>query len=193
MGSILLASAGATAWDEEGRLQGSRSVPLSLHGREKMQEIAGQILEMPVCAVYTGQSRHCLESARILAQGGRKPPVRCLGALSEVNQGLWEGLRIEELERQYARAYRAWLHSPATVRPPQGETIAQAYDRVRTALAGLARRHRQELVAIVAPRLLSALIQCCLRGLGPDSVWQIYREDTTWEILSVPTSFVGRA
>jgi probable phosphoglycerate mutase len=190
--SILLASAGTTAWDEEGRLQGSRSLPLSDGGRSQMQLLAGQFSDMPLRAVYTGSSRHCLESARIIAQG-KRVPVRCLQTLSEVNQGLWEGLRLEELERQYARAYRLWLRDACAVRPPHGETIRQAYERVRHAVASLSRRHHDQLVAIVAPRLLRALIQCCLRGLGPEDVWEVYREDAAWEILQIPDTLIGRA
>ena len=192
MNSILLASAGRTTWDEEGRLVGSRSLPLSTQGRQAMQQIAGQLHEIPVSVIYTGHSRYCLESARILAQGSRVP-VKCLDAFAEVNQGVWEGLRLAELEHQYARAYRTWLHNPAAICPPHGENLVHAYERVRSALATLARRHRGQLIGIVAPRLLGALIQCCLRGLGVESVWQIYREDVTWEILPVPDSFVGRA
>jgi len=190
--SILLANAGVTAWDEEGRLQGRRSVPLSARGREDMEQLAEELLGMPLRVVYTGRSRHCLESARILAQGKRLP-VRSLRSLCEVDQGLWEGLRLQELERQFSRAYRAWLRDPEAVRPPQGETITQAYERVRDALARLTRRHRDQLIAIVAPRLVGALIQCCLRGLGPGAVWQIYREDTAWEIFAVPDGPIGRA
>lgn len=190
--AIVLASAGATSWDEEGRLLGSRSIPLSLQGRHQMEQVARQLGQLPVRTIYTGHSRHCLESARILSQTSGAP-VRCLRQLCEVNQGLWEGLLLKELERTYARAYRAWLRQPCRVRPPGGESIVQAYERVRLVLADLARRHREQLVVIVAPRLLRALIQCCLRGLGPEVVWDLYREDAAWEVIQVPGTQIGRA
>ena len=193
MGSILLAAAGATEWDEERRLQGSRSLPLSERGREQVREVAEQLGVMPLRAVYTGSSRHCLESARILAHGRRRVRVRCLDAFAEVNQGLWEGLRLDEIERRYASSYRAWLADPKAVRPPDGETVAQAFERVRQAIGWVVRHHRDQLVAIVAPRLLRALIQCCLRGRGPEAVWDLYREDAQWEVFSVPDAIEGRA
>jgi broad specificity phosphatase PhoE len=192
MGSILLASAGATVWDDEQRLQGSRSIPLSEQGRQQVQEVSRQLAEMPLRTVYTGNSRHCLESARILAQG-RRCRVRCIDALAEVNHGLWEGLSLRELERRYERSYRAWLRDPQAVQPPEGESIADAYARVKQAVGWIVRRHREQLVAIVAPRLLRALIQCCLRGRGPEAVWDLYREDAQWEVFSVPDRFEGRA
>ena len=191
MGSILLAGAGSTAWEDEQRLLGSRSLPLSERGRQEVRSIAEQLAEMPVRTIYTAHSRHCLESARILAEGGRTR-VRCLDDLGEVNHGLWEGLALSDLERCYARAYRAWRADPASVRPPDGETIAQAYGRVKRALGWILRRHREQLVGIVAPRLLRALIQCCLRGRGPEAVWELYREDASWEVFSVPDT-LGRA
>lgn len=192
MGSILLAAAGTTAWDEQRRLQGSRSLPLSPAGREQVQDMARQLAEMRLGVVYTGNSRHCLESARILAQDHRCR-VRCLDALAEVNHGLWEGLSLAELERRYERSYRAWLSDPGTVQPPDGESLAHAYARVHHALGWIVSRHREQLVAIVAPRLLRALIQCCLRGRGPEAVWDLYREDAQWEVFSVPDSIEGRA
>ena len=192
MSSILLAAAGTTQWDHDRRLQGSRSLPLSQEGRREVQQVAGQLADMPLKAIYTGNSTHCLESARILAQGHRLR-VRCLRTLAEVNQGLWEGLRLDELERCYAHSYRAWLRDPESVRPPQGETLTHAYERVRAVLVSIAQRHPHELAAIVAPRLLRALIQCCLRGLGPEAVWNLYREDAQWEVFSVPDGSAGRA
>jgi len=192
MGSILLAAAGTTAWDEEQRLQGSRSLPLSDQGREQVQGLASQFTDMPLRVVYTGNSRHCLESARILAQS-RRCRVRCLDALAEVNHGLWEGLSFRELERRYERSYRAWLRDPQAVRPPEGESIAQAHARVQQAIGWIVRRHREQLVAIVAPRLLRAIVQCCLRGRGPEDVWDLYREDAQWEVFSVPDRIEGKA
>ncbi|MFW6163148.1 MAG: histidine phosphatase family protein [Planctomycetota bacterium] len=192
MGSILLAPAGTTAWDEQRRLQGSRSLPLSPTGRERVHEMASQLTEMPLRTVYTGNSRHCLESARILAQDCRCR-VRCLDALAEVNHGLWEGLPLAELERRYQRSYRAWLREPEAVQPPEGESLAHAYARAHRALGWIVHRHRDHLVGVVAPRLMRALIQCCLRGRGPEAVWDLYREDAQWEVFSVPDSIEGRA
>ena len=190
MRSILLAAAGTSVWDEERRLQGGRSLPLSALGRDQVRRVAHQLAEMPVRVIYTGSSLHCRESAEILGEG-RRARIRVLGDLGEVDQGLWEGLRFDELERQYARAYRTWLHNPSAVRPPAGETIEQAYGRARAAVARLARRHRRGLVVVVAPRLFGALLQCCLRGL--DDVWVVYREETNWELLAVPEDLLGKA
>lgn len=192
MGSILLAAAGTTPWDEQRRLLGSRSLPLSPTGREQVHDVARQLAEMPVRVIYTGNSRHCLESARILAQDHRCR-VRCLDALAEVNHGLWEGLPVAEIEGRYQRSYRAWLREPQAVVPPEGESLTEAYARVHRALGWIVRRHREQLVAVVAPSLLRALIQCWLRGRGPEAVWDLYREDAQWEVFSVPDGIEGRA
>jgi len=192
MGSILLAAAGATAWDEEQRLQGCRRLPLPERGREQVGRLARELTDLPLRAVYTGRSGHCVESARILAQG-RRCRVRTLDALEEVDQGLWEGLRLDDIERRYERSYRAWLREPHNVVPPDGEGLADAYARVEQAIGWIAGHHRGQLVAIVAPRLLRALIQCCLRRRGPEAVWDLYREDAQWEVFSVPDRFEGTA
>ena len=192
MGSILLAAAGATTWDEEERLLGSRSLPLSESGRQQVHDLARQLIDMPLRVIYTGNSRHCLESARILAQGHRCR-VRCLDAFAEVNHGLWEGLSFCELERRYPRSYRAWLRDPSAVQPPDGETVAQAYGRLSGAIRWIVRRHREELVGVVAPNLLRALAQCCLRGRGPEAAWDLSREDAQWEVFSVPDRIEGIA
>jgi len=190
--ALVLATAGTTAWDEEGRVLGSRSIPLSPLGRGQMEQMAKQLGQFPVRVIYTGQSRHCLESARILARA-TGATVRCLRELSEVNQGLWEGLLRREVERTYPKAYRAWLREPCRVRPPAGESIVQAYERARAVLADLSRRHRGQVVTIVAPRLLRGLIRCCLRGVGPEAVWEACREEADWEVIRMPGEEIGRA
>lgn len=192
MGSILLAAAGATTWDESRRLQGSRSLSLSQRGREQVQALARQLEQMPLRVVYTGKSRHCLESARILAHDHRAR-VRCLDALADLDHGLWEGLSLGEVDRRYRRSYRAWLRDPGAVLPPDGESLAHAYARALRTVGWVVRRHREGLVGIVAPGLLHALIQCCLRGRGPEHVGDLRREAAQWEVFSVPDRIEGRA
>jgi len=192
LNALVVATAGKTSWDEEGRLLGSRSIPLSPLGRAQVERVASQLEQFPFRVIYTGHSRHCLESARILAQTCGAS-VRCLRELCEVNQGLWEGLLIREVERTYPRSYRAWLREPCSVRPPAGESIVQAYERARAVLATLSRRHRGQVVAIVAPQLLRALIRCCLRGLGPEAVWDLYDEEADWEVIQMPGREIGKA
>jgi len=103
LNALVVATAGKTSWDEEGRLLGSRSIPLSPLGRAQMEQLARQLEQFPLRVIYTGHSRYCLESARILAQTCGAT-VRCLHELCEVNQGLWEGLLLREIERTYPKS-----------------------------------------------------------------------------------------
>ncbi|MFW6107333.1 MAG: histidine phosphatase family protein [bacterium] len=192
MSSILLAGPGTSVWEEQSRLQGTRSLPLSEPGREQVREVASQVARIPLRFIYTSPSEHCRESAEILGHG-RRTRIRCLDDLEEVDQGLWEGLELEELERQYGRAFRTWRHDPSKVRPPQGESMGEAYERARRLVRKLARRHGDEVVVIVAPRLMRALIQCCLRGLGPEDAWKVYQEKSDWEVVAVPDQLAGKA
>ena len=94
---------------------------------------------------------------------------RRIDELRNLDQGLWQGLQIEEIKRRNTKLFRQWIEDPRTICPPQGETVADAIDRVKTAFKPLVRRHQDgDSFGLVVGEPLARLISCILkRGSRP--------------------------
>lgn len=76
------------------------------------------------------------ETASILAEGR---PVRLDDRVVELSWGAWEGRRVADLETDPASGFRPTGDLGPDERPPGGESATEAWERVRPALARIAR------------------------------------------------------
>ena len=106
---------GSTAWNEEGRMQGRRDVPLSDRGRAEVEAWRTGMSEaspIPKSAPwYSSPLRRAVETAEILSGA----PPQCEPALIEMDWGDWEGFRLDELRAAPWRGVRAQRSEPAWI------------------------------------------------------------------------------
>ena len=182
MARLLLMTAGQTEWDRYGRIRGDLDVPLSDRGTAAVRKSADQIARHNLTAIYTSGGLCTSQTAEILA-APRGIPVKKRGAFRDLNCGLWQGLRAADVRRRFRRTYEQWQRSPVGVRPPQGETIEDAFERVRAEVQAILRRHPDDTVAIVTSKVVRALIQCFLKEITIDQLWEVCTEAAEWEIV----------
>ena len=86
-------------------------------------------------------------------------------AFREQDFGAWTGRRHGELEHELGAAYREFWKSPASNRPPGGESFVDQIDRAR---AGLAVLPAGDAVLVVHSGTIRAMLAIAL-DLAPDS------------------------
>jgi len=162
MTQVVLIRPGATVYDEQNRVQGVLDLPLSDRGRAEVATLAERVAEIELAALYCGPSQSALRTAEVV---GRALGLRCrrIDELRNLDQGLWQGLQIEEIRRRHLKIFRQWLDDPFTVQPPQGECFEHALDRIQTALRPIIKRHRDEAIGLVACDPIAQLIAAQLR------------------------------
>ena len=167
MTQVVLIRPGATAYDEQNRVQGILDIPLSERGRAEVVRLAETLarLEPPavtLAALYCGPGESVIRTAEVVGKTlGLRP--RRIDDLRNLDQGLWQGLQRDEIKRRNLKVFRQWLDDPVTVCPPQGETIASALQRIKAALRPLFRRHSDEAIGLVVAEPIAQLIACHLR------------------------------
>jgi broad specificity phosphatase PhoE len=166
MAQVLLIRAGTTLYDEQNRVQGTLDIPLSERGRAEAtrlaESLAGSPDRPPLSALYCGPGESVVRTAETLGKAlGLKP--RRVDELRNLDQGLWQGLQVEEIKRRNTKLFRQWIEDPRTICPPQGEMVEDALDRVKIALKPLFRRHPEERFGLVVGEPLARLISCLLR------------------------------
>ena len=166
MTQVVLIRPGATVYDEQNRVQGILDIPLSERGRAEVARLAaalpGALEGEAPAALYCGPGESVVRTAEAVGKAlGLRP--RRIDELRNLDQGLWQGLQLDEIKRRNLRVFRQWLDDPMTVCPPLGETVEDALDRVKAALKPLVKRHQGETLALVVADPLARLIAGYLR------------------------------
>lgn len=130
---IVLIRAGATEWDDAGRLVGAADLPLSASGRADLTTTLAPIDEESFCSVLCGPDEASRATAELVAHRA-DAKVRVVDNLGEVDLGLWEGLLATDVEDRYPKAYKQWLENPAGVLIPEGEPLPECRERLVLAL-----------------------------------------------------------
>jgi len=157
MTTVVLIRPGATAYDEQGRVQGILDVPLSDRGRAEVVALSASLAGLPLACLYCGPGESVTRTAEAVGRAvGLRP--RRVEELHNLDQGLWQGLQLEEIKRRNIKLFRQWLDDPLTICPPQGEPVEDALERIRSALKPLIRRHREEVVGLVVAEPIAQLI-----------------------------------
>ena len=171
---ILLVRSGATAWEAEGRLEGSTDLPLSDVGSAEVQSMMSAFAGTELRVVLSGPDMSSVETAQSLArQVGCK--TRSVEDLREVHMGLWEGVTRTELLDKHPKAAKSWEEDPSGVQIPEGEDLSEAQDRLVSALGKSLKKMRDVSpgVGLVVKPLAYALIRCWAQSVPISSLWSM--------------------
>jgi broad specificity phosphatase PhoE len=166
MCQVVLIRPGATIYDEQNRVQGVLDIPLSERGCGEVAWMAQNLVRTlggsALAALYCGPGENVVRTAEIVgkALGIR---VRRIDEFRNLDQGLWQGLQIDEIKRRNTKVFRQWMEDPETICPPQGETVEDAMERIKMAFKPLIRRHHDHAIGLVVGQPMAGMIGCYLR------------------------------
>jgi phosphoserine phosphatase len=161
MSTVVLVRPGCTDFDEQKRIQGSLELPLNDRGQCQLAKIVDAIRDQPVEAVVTGPCDPCRSTAEAVAHA-LDVTIKEKDALCNLDQGLWQGLCVDEIRKKFPKVFRQWKEAPSTVCPPEGETVGVAIERLMSALKKPLKKY--ECFVVVASEPLASLVSCTLRG-----------------------------
>jgi alpha-ribazole phosphatase len=185
MTRVYLIRHGQTTWNAERRYQGRRDAPLTELGRTQMRRLAAALASEPVRAVYTSPLGRCRWGAeRIAAQHGLEPIVE--PDLVELDHGILEGLRVDEMEDHVGTLVRRWWEDPAGVQLPGGESLEQARARAYGAFCRIVESHPDQIVVVVAHGGVNKLILLTLLQAPLSSYFRIQQHNGAVNLVEVP-------
>jgi len=176
MARMYVIQTGRTVWDEQARIESASGAPLADAGRRDVQVAAAELDVLSITTIYASNGQAEQETARALAERvGAK--VRTRKELRELDYGLWQGLTEAEIRHRQPKLFRQWSDAPNSVRPPGGETLPEALDRLKRAVRDIVKRHRNGNAVIVLRPVARALVKCLNNGGEMEGLWQ-YADDT---------------
>lgn len=145
--TILLIRHGQTDWNLERRWQGHYDTPLNAQGREQARRLARRLAGWPIKAIYSSDLARAAETAGVLGERLGVEPVLD-PVWRELHVGLFEGRTREEIREHFPEAWAQM--SQGFVEAPEGESVADLYQRVVPCFERLVTEHAGEMVAIVS-------------------------------------------
>jgi broad specificity phosphatase PhoE len=189
---IILCRHGETDWNVHGRYQGRTDVPLNERGRQQARDLARHLEEQTIHVVYSSTLERAYDTALEIAEP-RGLKVRRDHRLDEINQGLWEGMRHEEIMRHHPEKLAAWQDHPIDLRLPEGETLEEVRLRVRSALDDMMLLHQGHVICVVAHSVSMAVIKHELQGLSLRKALASLPANASFERIPVPEYDLIRA
>ena len=182
MVKIVLIRPGSTEFDEEGRIQGTLDVPLSEQGRQEIADAISPLRDEGIQAIYCSPCESAEESARVIADA-LNVKVKTLDNLQNLDQGLWQGMLVDDVRVKQPKVFRQWQGHPENVCPPGGEMIDDARQRVLLAINKLAKKHRDGVVGLVVPEPLTNVIASLMRDETIRDLWRT-NLGGSWEAIA---------
>lgn len=181
---VIVVRPGSTEFEEQGRIKGSLNIPLSAQGCAQAERTAGELNAKHIGMIYSSPGAAARQTAERLAKACDLK-VRIVDQLLNIDLGLWNGKRIDELKETQPRLYRQWQEHPETVCPPNGETLEGAKRRVIKSLQKIIRKNRSGTVAIVVPEPMATIVMSILSSTDLGDLWKAECTCGQWESIDV--------
>ena len=160
---LILIRHGETLWNKEKRVQGTTDIELSETGIEQARKLAVSLKSMAIGAIHASPLKRAHQTAAIINRfHGRD--IETHHELMEMDMGDFEGVSFKDLMARENEFLRRWIAEPASVRMPNGETLAELQNRAWRTIEEILRREENALV--VSHNFTIASILCRLRNIS---------------------------
>lgn len=127
-----------TFWNKEKRLQGCKDSPLSPEGMDNILALKEHIKNNHYDAIYSSPIKRAYDTAKLLFDN---QPIITDERIREMNFGLLEGQKIDEIPEKYKKTYHdLWCHPEISNGIPEGETYDEIEERVKDFLNDLVKK-----------------------------------------------------
>ncbi len=184
MVQIALIRPGTTDYDLQGRIQGRLDIPLNQQGLDQVTQAIDCLRGLSLVALYSSMCRSAQETAEIIGHA-LKLKAKPIDRLQNLDHGLWQGMRVDEVKRKQPKVYKQWQEHPENICPPNGEMLSAVIERTASTLDKLLRKHRFGAVGLVAPEPLASVIRSRLQGTDVGDMWKAINGCGRVEIIDV--------
>ncbi|HYS55484.1 MAG TPA: histidine phosphatase family protein [Thermoanaerobaculia bacterium] len=163
---VFLIRHGATELSAEDRFAGAVDVLLSEAGRDQARRLGSRLAQEKIAVAYASPMQRTIETARLVVQphGVAVTPV---DGIREIAHGRWEGMKRDEVEREFPQEYNRYEHDPFSFAPVGGESGLQVTARALPALLKIVEDHCDQRIVIVSHKATIRLLLSSLLGFDP--------------------------
>lgn len=154
--------------NSRGLYLGSRTnPPLSDLGVKQIERLKGLI---DTDNIYTSYLKRSIESGYILNN-----KIQKVKELNEIDFGLWDGLSMEEIQKNWNKEYSRWVINPVDYTPPEGESFTEFYKRVSSFVNRLKKTDKDATLVVHGGVIRTIIIYLLQLDIYRD-FWKFYTE-----------------
>ena len=143
---LILIRHGETDYSLQNRYCGFSNPSLNNKGIWQSKKLADGLGDLSPVKVYSSDLKRAYETAKIIF---RNNSIEKVVDLREMNFGLFEGLKYEEIVRKYPKLYRDWVDNPEKIKIPNGESLSDLRKRVKERLSFILSQQEGKTLAVV--------------------------------------------
>jgi len=177
---IVVCRHAATEHNLAKRFISTTDLPLSAHGRAQCEGLREALCRFSFKRCVVSPMRRCLETRELAASG---VPFEIEPALRETDFGSWEGWTLEWAELQAPQLLAQRRLDPVGFRPPGGESIEDAAERLRPVAQKL---RGEDSTLVIGHRVTLGILERLLRDLPLDSKEVGGLEPAEFTVVRVP-------
>lgn len=164
MTTIYLVRHGETEANRQFRFQGCTDLPLTADGLAQAERLAEALAEIPFDYAYSSPLPRAWNTAKIVNRP-HGVPLLPDPALLEVCGGLFEGQKMEVVQREWPEALRIWNEEYwRFVGPGMEEGVAAKYEQLQRALRRMAKNHPGQTLLLSAHGCIQRAFNCIIQG-----------------------------
>jgi 2,3-bisphosphoglycerate-dependent phosphoglycerate mutase len=150
-----------STFNAQGRIQGHLDPPLSELGRRQADAVARALGELPIEAIYASPLERAQRTVMPLA-ARRNLSIEIDPRLIEINAGIFQGRRIDELEREHPTEWARWRSGDPDFVIPGGQCRRELMEIGQAVMRALMSQPHGQVVVSTHGGLLAAAFKALL-------------------------------
>ncbi len=147
--------------------------PISPQGQADALKLCAYFDGKAIAAIYVSEYQRTRQTIEPVAQQLQLAPMLD-GRLNEIDNGRLDGMTDEQIQQTYPDVWQAFLSRSADFRFPEGETGAEAQQRIVEFLEEKRQQHDSDNIILVTHEGLIRLLMCTILDLPVYKRWNFH-------------------
>ena len=143
--------------------QGSIDTDITELGEKQIEKVAELLSGEPIEVMYSSPKKRAMKTAEGI-NIYHKLPIKTDDEIVEIDAGDWEGVLLTDIEKIYPEQMDNWRNDPAKFHAPDGESMAEVYERVKKALLRIVSENKDKTICIVSHGCAIKNMMCFAHG-----------------------------
>ena len=188
MTKIILVRHAESEFNKLGKFSGSNDPDLTVHGVKQAELVSHRLKDENLRAVYSSPAIRAFKTAKSIAELNNLE-VTQLDGLREINWGDFEGMHVQDINKQEPNLKEKVLRNPQ-YNIPGGENIVDFKSRVLDTFNNILANHNGESIAVVGHSWTNKAI---LSALNQGEWLELQQENSAVNILELEDGVVKKA
>ena len=143
--------------------QGRIDTDITENGRKQIGEVMELLCAEPIDEIYCTS----LNRAKKTAEGinlYHEVPIHIDDSFIEIDAGDWEGKLLTDIAQEFPEQYENWCNNQKEFVAPNGESMAQVYERVKNGLVNIVKQNPNKTICVVSHGCAIKNMMCFAHG-----------------------------